>query len=179
MTSVTLDKLAQGPVYKGRGAWYDNSMIAQFRRTGFNPSSPQCIVFDMDDVLCNYDPKVTLRDAQSFTPRPDMVRLAKSARKYGLDVVIATARKTFHQWKTWRWLEAQGLEVNAVYHRAGDTEQTSSEAKRDMLQHIKKTWDVVAFYDDSPFNVAVAKELGILGVQVPGNEDFWAQRGDT
>ena len=26
-----------------------------FRRTGFKPTSPKCIVFDMDDVLCRYD----------------------------------------------------------------------------------------------------------------------------
>ncbi len=176
---MPLDKLAQGPMFKGTKVWEDTNMKNQFRRTGFSPSSPQCIVFDMDDVLCHYDPEVTLRDAQMFKPRPDMVKLAKSAKKYGLDVVVATARKSFHQWKTWRWLEAQGLDVNAVYHRAGDTTQTSSDAKRDMLQHIQKTWDVVAFYDDSPFNVAVARELGILGVQVPGNEEFWAQRGDA
>ena len=37
-----------------------------FRRTGFKPTSPQCIVFDMDDVLCKYDPEVTLRDAHTF-----------------------------------------------------------------------------------------------------------------
>jgi FMN phosphatase YigB (HAD superfamily) len=174
-----LDKLAQAPMFRGTKVWEDTNMKAQFRRTGFSPSSPQCIVFDMDDVLCNYDPKVTLRDAQSFTPRADMVRLAKSAKKYGLDVVVATARKSFHQWKTWRWLEAHGLEVNAVYHRAGGTNQTSSEAKRDMLQHIQKTWEIVCFYDDSPHNVRVARELGIQAIQIPGNEAFWAQRGDT
>ena len=150
-----------------------------FRRTGFKPTSRYCFVFDMDDVLCHYDPKITLRDAHTFEPKTEFVELAKAAKKDGCDIVIATARKSFHQWKTWRWLEAQGLEVNAAYHRKGDTTQTSSEAKRDMLTDIMKTWEIVTFFDDSPFNVAVARDLGVDAVQVEGNEEFWAQRGDT
>ncbi len=150
-----------------------------FRRTGFRPSQKTCLVFDMDDVLCKYDPEVTLRDAHTFAANAEWVKLAKDASASGFDIVIATARKSFHQWKTWRWLEAQGLQVNAAYHRKGDTTQTSSEAKHDMLTDIMKTWEIRAFYDDSPFNVAVARNLGIRGVLVPGNEEFWAQRGDT
>ena len=150
-----------------------------FRRTGFNPTSPRCLVFDMDDVLCKYDPQITLRDAHTFEPKEEFVQLAKIAKKDGCDIVIATARRSFHQWKTWRWLEAQGLEVSAAYHRQGGSTQTSSDAKRDMLTDIMKTWDIITFFDDSPFNVAVARDLGVDAVQVPGNEEFWSQRGDT
>lgn len=150
-----------------------------FRRTGFRPSSSRCMVFDMDDVLCKYDPKITLRDAHTFEPKEEYVNLAKLAKKDGCDIVIATARKSFHQWKTWRWLEAQGLEVNAAYHRQGGSIQKSSDAKRDMLSDIMKTWDIVLFFDDSPFNVAAAVELGVAAIHVPGNEAFWSQRGDT
>jgi len=76
-------------------------------------------------------------------------------------------------------LEAQGLEVSAAYHRNSDSTQSSSDAKRDMLTDIMKTWEIITFFDDSPFNVAVARDLGIDAIQVEGNEEFWAQRGDT
>ena len=150
-----------------------------FRRTGFRPSSNSCIVFDMDDVLCKYDPAVTLRDAHTFAPRPEFVKIAKIAKNFGVDVVVATGRRSFHQWKTWRWLEQHGVEVNAAYHRKGDCTQKTSDAKRDMLRSIMQTWHVVCFWDDSPYNVAAARELGIHAVQVPGNEAYWAERGDT
>ena len=150
-----------------------------FRRTGFKPTSPQCVVFDMDDVLCHYDPAVTLRDAHTFAPRLEFVKLAKAAKRHGLDVVVATGRRSFHQWKTWRWLEQHGVEVNAAYHRQADSTDTTSDAKRAMLKNVQKTWDVLAFYDDSPYNVAVARELGIQAIHVPGNEEYWAERGDT
>lgn len=150
-----------------------------FRRTGFKPTSDRCIVFDMDDVLCKYDPELTLREAHLFKPKTEMIRLAKAARRHGIDVVVATARKSFHQWKTWRWLEAHGLHPNAVYHRSGGSTQKSSDAKRDMLEDIGKRWEILAFYDDSPFNVQVARDLGVNAVLVPGNEHFWAQKGDN
>ena len=114
----------------------------------------------MDDVLCHYDPKITLRDAHTFEPKTEFVELAKAAKKDGCDIVIATARKSFHQWKTWRWLEAQGLEVNAAYHRKGDTTQTSSEAKRDMLTDIMKTWEIITFFDDSADSLPRLNSIG-------------------
>ena len=151
-----------------------------FRKTGFRPKAKQCIVFDMDETLCVYNEETRLRGCQDFKPKPEMVELAKAAKRHGYDLVIATARPHFCQWGTWRWLEAHGVQVGAVYHRDGGTyPYKASEVKTKMLKDISKTWEVHHFYDDSPFNVKAAQELGMPATLVPGNEDYWLAACDS
>lgn len=144
--------------------------------TAFNPTAPSCVVFDMDNTLCdtdhgNWDSPV------EATPRDEMLSLAKRVRSLGYDVVIATARPSFLEDQTLQWLDNHGLEVNGVYHSDG-LDLPSSVTKKHMLMDIQKTWKIILFYDDSPYNIMAAAKLGIPVYQVEGNEDFWKRFGN-
>jgi hypothetical protein len=50
--------------------------------------------------------------------------------------------------------------------------------KAQMLKDIRTTWNIETFYDDSPYNVGAARELGVKALMVPGNEDYWLENGE-
>jgi hypothetical protein len=54
----------------------------------------------------------------------------------------------------------------------------TSDMKAQMLKDIRTTWNIGVFYDDSPYNVEAARELGVNARLVPGNEEFWLKNGD-
>jgi FMN phosphatase YigB (HAD superfamily) len=68
--------------------------------------------------------------------------------------------------------------VAALYLRNRENfEIQAHDLKVEMLRDIQETWEVEAFYDDSPFNVAAARDLGVNAVYVPGNESYWRSKG--
>jgi hydroxymethylpyrimidine pyrophosphatase-like HAD family hydrolase len=144
------------------------------RYFGGRTASNKCVVFDMDDTLCVYDEEKRLRSCEWFEPRPEFVELARTAKKYGYDVVIATARPHFCSFATWNWLRKHKINASAVYLRNGaQKEYKAPEVKTKMFEDILKTWEVEAFYDDSPQTVAAIKEMGVNAIFVPGNEAYW------
>ena len=148
------------------------------RYRGWRASSPKCVVFDMDDTLCKYDEVKRLRHCEWFEPKKELVTLALTAKKYGYDIVIATARPHFCSFATWNWLRHHGVKASAVYLRNGDLrEYNAAQVKTKMFEDILSKWEVEAFYDDSPYTVEAIKELGINAVHVPGNETYWASVG--
>ena len=144
------------------------------------PASPVCVVFDMDETLCTFDQVLRLGKCEKFEPKEEMVELARELATQGVDIVIATARPHFLYYKTRRWLREHGLNPKAIYMRDGrqPREYRTSQMKAQMLKDVRKTWNIEAFYDDSPYNVGAARELGVNALMVPGNEEFWLKNGE-
>jgi hypothetical protein len=42
-----------------------------------------------------------------------------------------------------------------------------------------RTYNVLSFYDDSPYTIAAARDLGVNAVYVPGNEEYWLAKGES
>ena len=148
------------------------------RYGGWHASSPKCVVFDMDDTLCKYDTEKRLRHCEWFEPKPELVTIARTAKKYGYDIVIATARPHFCSFATWNWLRRHGVQASAIYLRNGVLrDYSAADVKTKMFEDVLKKWEVEAFYDDSPHTIEAAKKLGVNAVFVPGNEAYWASIG--
>jgi len=152
----------------------------RYKKYGGRGTSPVAIVLDMDDTICVYNPETRLRGCEWFAPRSKELQMALAAQKHGYDIVIATARPHFCYFSTLRWLEKHGVKPAAMYFRDGYGERDlpTSELKKQMLLSVSTNWDIEAFYDDSPFNVEAAKEMGVNAVHVAGNEAYWATAGD-
>jgi len=142
------------------------------------PTSPKCLVFDMDETLCVFDEVKRLRHCEWFEPRLDLVRVAQAAKKHGYDIVIATARPHFCSTGTWNWLKRHNIEASAVYLRNGEVkEYEAAEVKTQMFEDILNKWEVEAFYDDAPKTVQAVQKMGVNAVFVPGNEAYWNSVG--
>jgi uncharacterized HAD superfamily protein len=131
----------------------------------------------MDDTICVYDKVLRLGGCDKFAPRPEL-DLALAAIANGTDVVVATARPCWTARKTFKWLRKHNLPVTALYlkNRANFDIQ-AHDLKVGMLKDIQETWEVECFFDDSPYNVAAAKDLGINTRYVAGNENYWRSKG--
>ena len=141
------------------------------------PQSARCLVFDADDTLAVYDKALRLGGCDKFPPRPEL-DLARAAHGHGFDIVVATARPCWTARKTLKWLRTHNLPVAALYLKNRENfEIQAHDLKVGMLRDIQETWEVEAFYDDSPFNVAAARGLGVNSVYVPGNEPYWRSKG--
>ena len=153
----------------------DRKTTTEYIRYGARrATSRRCLVFDMDDTLCKYDEQKRLRHCEWFQPKPELVTLARAAKKHGYDIVIATARPHFCSFATWNWLRKHDVNASAVYLRNGKLrEYKAAEVKVKMFEDILKKWEVEAFYDDSPYTIKAIKQIGINAVFVPGNEDYW------
>jgi hypothetical protein len=75
-------------------------------------------------------------------------------------------------------LEKHNVSVAALYvkNRKNCT-VAPHDLKQDMLRDILRTYEIVSFHDDSPWNYAAARALGVNAVYVPGNEDYWVEKG--
>jgi acid phosphatase class B len=151
------------------------TITRHYKKYGRKSTSNFAIVLDMDDTLCLYDTGTRLRGCEWFTPREKEVQMALAAQRHGYDIVIATARPHFCYFSTLKWLEKHGVKPAAMYFRDGygKRDTPTSELKGQMLTSISTNWDIEAFYDDSPFTIAAAQEMGVNAVLVAGNEAYW------
>ena len=156
------------------------TITKRYKKYGGRGTAPAAIVLDMDDTLCTYDNTKFLRRCEEFAPRKKELQMVLAAQKHGYDIVIATARPHFCYFSTLRWLDKHGIKPAAMYFRNGHGQRDipTSELKMQMLLSVSTNWDIEAFYDDSPYNIEAAKEMGVNAVHVTGNERYWATAGD-
>ena len=155
------------------------TITKRYKKYGGRGTAPAAIVWDADDTLCHYDGTTRLRGCEWFAPREKEMQVALAAQKHGYDIVIATARPHFCYFSTLRWLDRHGIKPAAMYFRNGHGQRDipTSELKMQMLLSVSTNWDIEAFYDDSPYNIEAAKDMGINAIHVKGNEEYWSKVG--
>lgn len=90
-----------------------------------------------------------------------VVNAAQVAHMLGHDVVVVTARKVKWARHTGMWLALNNVPSAAMFMRRDDDSRADVEVKRDILGAIKKSWDVVAAWDDNPKIVELWESEGI------------------
>lgn len=95
----------------------------------------------------------------------DMVHAAKQA---GHDIIIVTARKAKWRNHTAFWLADKGIPSDALFMRDDKDGRKDYEVKKDILNTIRKTWEVVHAIDDSPSIIQLWTNEGITTTIVEG-----------
>src|SRR5690606_38274653 len=149
---------------------------------------PKAVIFDMDGSLCDVssirhhliptDPKYKgYKDFNAFheesvnCPAHDwVVEDFKTAQDLGFKVIVVTARSERFRPQTSWWLSERSLVPDDHYQRADKDMPKDVEVKREILERIRKRYNVVHAYDDHPAIIELWKSEGINTTIVPGWE---------
>ena len=148
------------------------------------------IIFDMDGTLADvssiryhlrkYDEgnRRVIKHFDAFhaesvnvPPHQHVVNATQVAHMLGHAVLIVTARK--HMWRdhTAWWLAMHNVPSDMLIMRGNEDNRKDHEVKRDMLNTIRKAYNVIHAWDDNPSIIKLWKEEGIPTTVVPGWED--------
>jgi phosphoglycolate phosphatase-like HAD superfamily hydrolase len=100
-----------------------------------------------------------------------VVNAAQVAHILGLDILIVTARKHMWRHQTAWWLAMHGVPSDALFMRGNLDNRPDYEVKKDMLDTIRKQWNVIHAFDDNPSIIKLWTEEGISTTIVDGWED--------
>lgn len=146
---------------------------------------PTAVIFDVDGTLCdvsairhlvahsskfrNFD---HFHRASVFAPAHNHVlEDLRAALAAGHHVFIVTARNEKWLELTMNWLGQVGAEFHGIHARGLEDQRPDREVKRDILEIIRRTHEVVHAWDDNPNVIALWEEEGIPVTVVPGWED--------
>lgn len=89
-------------------------------------------------------------ESVNVPPNPQVANAAQVVHMLGHDVLIVTARK--HQWRnhTAMWLALNGIPSDAMFMRNDNDNRKDVEVKQDMLNIIRKQWNIIGAWDDNP-----------------------------
>ena len=152
----------------------------------------KAVIFDMDGTLADVrgirhhvvgrrrrDFDAFHADSVNVPPTPHVANAAVMADMLGaagrveaiepnVDVVVVTARKVRWARHTAMWLAMNRIPSAAMFMRADKDSRPDGEVKRDILRSIRRTWDVIAAWDDNPKIVALWESEGITTHRVDG-----------
>jgi len=141
----------------------------------------KAVIFDMDGTLADVrgirhhvvgkrrrDFDAFHADSVNVPPNPHVANAAVMADMLGVDVVVVTARKVRWARHTAMWLAMNRIPSAAMFMRADKDSRPDVEVKRDILRSIRRTWDVIAAWDDNPKIVALWESEGITTHRVDG-----------
>lgn len=141
----------------------------------------KAVIFDMDGTLAdvrgirhhvvgtrrkNFD--AFHAESVNVPPHAHVVNAAQVVDMLGHDVVVVTARKVQWARHTAMWLALNRVPSAAMFMRRDKDSRPDVEVKRDILRAVKKSWDVVAAWDDNPKIIALWESEGIPTVRVEG-----------
>ncbi len=102
-------------------------------------------------------------------PPIEWVRVAaQDAKGMGYRVIQVTARQEKYRPSTSWWIADNFVPSDALYMRANDDYRPDYIVKRDILDRLLKSYDIVKAYDDNPNVVRLWSEYNIPCVVVPG-----------
>ena len=148
------------------------------------------IIFDMDGTLADvssirhhltkYDEtKRTVvkhfhrfhAESVSVPPHDHVVSAAQMANMLGHAVLIVTARK--HMWRhhTAWWLAMNNVPSDMLMMRGNDDNRKDYEVKKDMLDTLRRAYDIIHAWDDNHNIIKLWKENNIPTTIVPGWEE--------
>ena len=150
-------------------------------------TKPKAIIFDMDGTLANVSgirhylrptPPHRSKNFDAFhsesvdcPPNHHVLNHATVAHLLGHKIIIVTARKQKWRHHTAWWLALHGVPSDALFMRRDDDNRPDYLVKKDILDAILHTWDVVHAVDDNPSVIALWHEHGIPTTIVEGWED--------
>jgi phosphoglycolate phosphatase-like HAD superfamily hydrolase len=153
-----------------------------------NNNKPTAIIFDMDGTLANVSairhylrPTPTHRGKNfdafhaasvDCPPNAAVVSHAMVAHLLGHAIIIVTARKAMWRDHTAWWLAMHGVPSDAMFMRGNKDSRPDYLVKKDILDAMLHTWDVVHAVDDNPSVIALWQEHGIPTTIVEGWEDL-------
>jgi hypothetical protein len=150
----------------------------EFVRYSRDCVADRCVIFDIDDTIAKFCKARGLSRCHEFEPKQEQLALAHEAQGSGIAVIIASARPEWTVKGTFTWLETHGLTPSAVYLRNRQhLAYRPEELKEGMLRDILSRYEVESFHDDAPNTIRMAQSLGVNAVYVPGNESYWASKG--
>ncbi len=136
------------------------------------------VIFDMDGTLCDVSSIIHHlegkdRNFDAFhgaaigcPPNPDVVAGVEQARADGYAIVIVTARSSKWRDYTIKWLDKHEIMYDALYMRIEADFRPDYEIKADILENLKKDFNPVHAWDDSPKIIKLWKDNGIEVTEV-------------
>lgn len=144
---------------------------------------PDAVVFDMDGTLADVSGLRHLvqgpnRNFEEFhqrsvdaPPNSEVVDMARNAKAAGKKIVIVTARKAKFRPHTAMWLAQNDVPSDAMYMRADKDQRPDYEVKKDILNRMSRSFNVIHAVDDNPNVLKLWHENNIRTTRVPGWED--------
>lgn len=140
---------------------------------------PPTIVFDMDGTLVNVSSiRHLVMDNKNFDAFhkesvncpaiPWVLEHARMAKADGFRVIQVTARSERYRNSTSWWIAENQVPSDALYMRADGDYRPDYQVKRDILDRLLKSYDIVKAFDDNPSIIRLWDEYDIPCVIVPG-----------
>ena len=131
---------------------------------------PKCIVIDMDSTMCF---NVTKRPwfgegaAEGMindVPNTGVCEMIRQLQDY-YDIVVATGRDTSQEEVTKQWLAKQGINPNEFYFRTNGDFRKGVVVKKEQIEKILETYDIVSIFEDCEPIVQMYREMGLTVLQ--------------
>lgn len=109
-------------------------------------------------------------ESVNVLPHNHVVNAAQVSHMLGHKTLIVTARK--HMWRhhTAWWLAMHNVPSDMLMMRGNDDNRPDYEVKKDMLNIIRKAYNVIHAWDDNPSIIKLWKEEGVPCTIVEGWE---------
>ena len=148
---------------------------------------PNAVIFDMDGTLANvssirhhlkrFDNGKDYKDFEAFHREsvnvPSNANVVDHAiRSYllGNAIIIVTARRQMWARHTAMWLAMHSVPSDAMFMRGNKDHRADTLVKKDILDAIRCTWNVIHAVDDNPSVIALWESEGIPTTVVDGWE---------
>lgn len=131
---------------------------------------PKCIVIDMDSTMCF---NVTKRPwfgegaAEGMindVPNTGVCEMIRQLQDY-YDIVVATGRDTSQEEVTKQWLAKQGINPDEFYFRTNGDFRKGVVVKKEQIEKILETYDIVSIFEDCEPIVQMYREMGLTVLQ--------------
>jgi hypothetical protein len=99
-------------------------------------------------------------------PHIEVVEMLNNAFFDQMDVIIVTSRMEKWRGLTSYWLAKNDIGHNALYMRKNEDFRSDYEVKSDILNEIKKYWNVVHAVDDNPSIITLWGANGISTTKI-------------
>lgn len=99
-----------------------------------------------------------------------VVNAAQVAHMLGHAVLVVTARKHMWRHQTAWWLAMHNVPSDMLMMRGDEDNRKDYEVKKDMLDTLRKAYDIIHAWDDNPSIIKLWKESNIPTTVVPGWE---------
>lgn len=109
-------------------------------------------------------------ESVNVPPHNHVVNATQVAHMLGHAVLVVTARK--HMWRnqTAWWLAMHNVPSDMLMMRGDEDNRKDYEVKKDMLDTLRKAYDIIHAWDDNPSIIKLWQENNIPTTVVPGWE---------